>query len=311
MQHKNTEHITIIQNPNSTNYREVEDKVLRPLYDANVPFNVYETQYPDARDNIDAMSRDLPAKGIFINAAGDGTANQLVNATIAGKKDVALGFLPFGNFNDIANTHMDVKRQTVLDLIGAPTKDRYPLSLDINGEYWRDVSAYVTLGLTARIAAGFDDEASREKMKKASKTERQIKRLGQAAADYIRYRTQKMPAFKVNGGDVVTDSTDIAIANNSVIAGMIRPAESYYDTLAFGARADLNMANIFKATSFGLQSLAGRSPLERFDTMKIDFQQAASVAAQADGEYEVLPGVRDIFVYKDPAKKLRVLHARN
>lgn len=309
MPNKNTEPLIIVQNPNSTNFKHVEDRVIQPLQKARIDFEVYQTQHPDAEDNVQAMIDALPDNATVLSAAGDGTGEQVANASLQGDKRLTIGFLPFGNFNDMAYTHMN-KNQTVLDLLKAPTIERKPMSIDVNGEHWRYAPAYITLGLTARIAAGFDDDVSREKMQRASKPERVARRLGQALSDYFKYSQVKIPAFRVNGGPVIDSSTDIAIANNPIAAGMIRPSEHYYDTSYFGARADLDMGNFFQAVSFGAQSLTGHSPLERMQQMHITFENAATVPAQTEGEYVELQDVRDIFVYKDPNAVLRVLHAK-
>lgn len=309
MQYKNTEPLIVVSNPNSTRSASVEREVVVPLQENGVRFQHVTTRFADGDDNVRDMMDRLPDQARVMSAAGDGTAEQLVNAALRSGKDHTFGFLPYGNFNDMANTHMG-KGHTVLDLLEAPEVPLYPMTVEVNGENWRHASAYMTMGLTARIAAGFDSEESRKAMKGASKTERLVRRLSQAVGDYFAYKSQPLPAFRVNGGDVMHDSTDIALANNPVAAGMIRPKEPYFDSPHFGARADLNMGNFLQAASFGTLSLTGRSPLTTMRTMHIAFERAAELPVQTGGEHAYLEGVHDIFVYKDPANKVNVLHSK-
>lgn len=256
------------------------------------------------------MVRDLPETATVLSAAGDGVAEQVTGAAIQGGKDWRIGYLPYGNFNDLARAHMG-RHQTALDVLGAPTTLCHPLTVEINDELWRHVPGYMTLGMTARVAAGFGGNESRREMRSASHFSRTVRRLGQAASDYRRFSHSKLPAFRVNGGEMQRDSTDVAVANTPLVAGgVIRPAEPYYDTDYFGARADLNMTNVLEAASFGIRSLAGHSPLERMYVLRLAFEQAATVPAQTDGEYHELTGVHSIFVYKDPRAVVRVLHAK-
>ena len=307
--HHNREPLVVVQNLNSTRFDRVERDVIRPLNDAGITFESYHTRYGDAKDNIKAMIDELPDRGTVISAAGDGTADQVMNAVLRGKKVVTLGFLPYGNFNDMARAHMG-RRHSVIDVLNAPTVDVHPLTVEVDDEYLQHASVYVTLGMTARIAAGFSDPQSREQMQQASPTERVVRRLGQAVGDFIVFRGQPLPAFRANGGQVESRSTDVAIANNPIVAGMIRPREPFYDTPYFGVRTDLNMGSVSEATSFGTLSLAGRSPLERVETLNLEFEKASRVPMQAAGEYRELEDARRIFIYKHPDDVVRVLHSK-
>ena len=200
--------------------------------------------------------------------------------------------------------------QNVLDIVHAPTIATDPLSIDVNGDLWRIAAGYMTLGLTARVAAEFATRASRQSMRAAPTITSVTRRIGQAATGYRAYSQYRLPAFRVNGELINRSSTDIAVANTPIVAGMIRPTESYYDTDYFGARSDLDMANVFEAASFGIQSLIGRSPLKRMHRLHIAFDDAATIPAQTDGEYTELTDVRDMVVYKQPETMVRVLHAK-
>ena len=313
MPNKHPESIVLITNPNSTRSATVEQAVTQPLQayvdEHSLDFTHIQTKFRSAEDNVKDLMDRLPDEAHVLSAAGDGTAEQLVNAALRSEKDLTLGLLPYGNFNDMASAHMD-KKQTVLDVLHAPTTELRPMTVAVNGEYWRHAPAYVTLGLTARIAAGFDSPESRKVMKAASRPERVVRRLSQAVSDYFRYSQQALPAFRINDGEVVTDSTDVAASNNEVAAGMIRAQDTYYGDPYFGARADLNMGNIFEAASFGALSLAGHSPLERTEALRLSFEKASDIPIQTGGEFQQLHNVHEIFVYKNPKDILKVLHPK-
>ena len=308
MRNKNTEPIIVIENPGSTRHTHFEDKVLLPLLHAGYDVGVHTTTSADYATNIDKMIDTIPSEATVLSASGDGVSEQVTNAAVLGDKAWKIGYLPFGNFNDLANAHMS-RGQDVLDVVAAPTVDVHPLTIDVNDEFWRIAPGYMTMGLTARIAAEFASGKSRESMRSSHVT-RVAKRLGQAAGDYRKFSREKLPAFSINGEATIRDSTDIAVANTPIVAGIIRPRDPYYDTDYFGARADLNMANILEAVTFGTQSLIGRSPLKRMQQLHIAFERAATVPVQTDGEYAELTDVHDIFVYKNPHTVVRVLHPK-
>jgi hypothetical protein len=304
-----SEPLIVVVNPTSTGVSKVGERVISPLLEENRLRAIVETRFRRTEDNINDMIDRLPDNATVINAAGDGTAMQLVNASILGSKNLTLGFMDRGNFSDLAHAHK-MKRQTILDLANAPTVESTPLSIEVNGDYFRHAPAYVTLGLTALVAKDFDQPRSREIMRQAPGMLRKPLRLSRAALSYVHYGRKKIPGFHLNSGNLITGSTDIAIANNPVVAGMIRPAENYYDTPYFGYRADLNMTNPLKAAIFGIPSLFSRARLNTAEQMTIRFEEVTSVPLQTEGEFTQLADVADIFIYKDPTHAYKVLHPK-
>ena len=302
--------LTIVANPNSTRHSEVESQVFDPLERAKIPFGVYLTRYPESADNVRAMKDELPDDGMIIVAGGDGTAKQLAEVAIS-KKDLTLGFFPGGSFNDAAYSHMD-RGDTICDLIKAPTIEVYPLSVEMEiGEERRSELAlsYLTLGMTALVAAGFDAVSSRKQMTQMSQRKRSVSRLMQAGKDYVKNRDYTLPQFEINNVPSDSKKTDIAIANRPIVAGMIRPPESYYGEHYFGVNS-VNIGNVLEAISFGTRSLIGKSPLERMYTMRILFENASNIPMQMDGEYQELIGAGEVFIYKNPENVLKILHSK-
>lgn len=303
--------LTIVANPNSTRYSEIRSQVFDPLKYAKIPFGMYLTRYPKSADNVKAMKDELPDDGIVIVAGGDGTANQLAKVAI-NKRNLTLGFFPGGNFSDAAYSHMD-RGDTIYNLIKAPTVEVYPLSVEMEmGEERRSELAlsYLTLGMTALVAAEFDTASSRGQMTQITRRKRSVSRLVQAGKDYVKNRDYTLPQFEINNVSLDSKKTDIAISNSPIVAGIIRPPESYYNEHYFGANS-VNIGNVLEAISFGARSLMGKSPLERMYTMSILFENASKIPLQMDGEYQELTGVGEIFIYKNPENVMKVLHSKH
>lgn len=309
MRNKNTEKLIIVQNPTSTRAEDIDKKVFAPLHQHDISYEVYHTQYRDTEDNIAAMREVIPDNSTVINAAGDGTAMQLVNAALRDRKDITFGFVPLGNFNDIARTHAD-RNQTVLDILDAPTTPLRPLTIERDGEYWRHAPAYMTMGWTALAASEFGSVDSREAMQDAPRSLKLAKSLAQLAGNYFTHRDTKLPAFQINNGHCFEDSTDILAVNNPRVGNIVRSNEFYPSQNYFGMRADIDVSKIFPNIPFGLRAISGYTPLERAEQMSINFlDQAAEVPVQTEGEFEWVRA-REIFVYKNPNDILQVLHPK-
>ena len=305
-----TEPLVVVTNANSTKAKNVESEVLRPLQESGVAFSRVDTRFRLAGDNVKDLIDRLPEQGRVISAAGDGTAEQLATVALQ-KQNIVLGVLPYGNYNDTAFSHMN-KNQTVFDFLqdGVPRIDRHPITIEANGESFSETFSYATFGLTAIIAAGFRDEPSRERLRKASPAWRSILRYGQAGVEYLRYSGDRLPNFQVNSGDVQTGRTDLAFANNSTVAGLLRFPDEYFDKEYFGVRTNLNMKSLHDIVTFGVPSLFGRAPLERARAMHIRFEETAhALPFQSGGEYQEIDA-DSLFVYKDPSKRVSYLHPR-
>ena len=310
MNHHTSEPLIVVTNPNSTKAKSVETEVLRPLEENGVAFKAIDTRFLLAEDNINDFLDRLPENGRVISAAGDGTAEQLATAALQ-KKGLTLGILPYGNYNDTALSHMD-KNQTVLDFVrdDVALVERKPMTIEINGEHVSETFSYATFGLTALIAAGFHDQASRERMRTASPMRRSILRYGQAGIGYLKHAGNTLPDFQANGNETQSGRTDLAFANNPTVARLLRFEDTYFDKDYFGVRTDLDMKSLHDLATFGIPSLFGKAPLDRTETMRVQFERTAhQLPFQSGGEYQEIDA-DSIFVYKDPNKKVAYLHPR-
>jgi hypothetical protein len=307
MQNKNSEHLVVVQNPNSTRAARIDERVFDPLDAQGITYDVYHTKHADAEDNIDAMRQDIPAGATVVTAAGDGTAMQLANASLRGDKGWTLGFMPLGNFNDHANTHAQ-RQHSVLELLDAPTIEMKPLTIEVDGEYWRHAPLYMTIGWSALAASQFGDSESRDAMKNTPAALKLAKSLGQLAGNYFQNRRTTLPPFEANGV-YHKNMTDIMAVNGPRVAGVIRSQDTYFDKPYFGAKTDIDVSYILPNIPFGLQAIAGYTPLDHVESMRIIFEEATKIPVQTEGEFEWLTA-SEIFVYKNPADAINVLHSK-
>jgi diacylglycerol kinase family enzyme len=325
MASKNSEPIAIIRNPNSTDAAHAGEAIAQ-LDRHGVAHIDFMTSSADFEQNVGEIQEFLESlpneeEKTVISVAGDGTAAQVANAIIRnriaerqkGKREapVKVGFLGYGGFGDIDHAH-DIHSHDIMDVLSAPTVNRYPLSVEVNGQPWRHVLAYLTLGFTALAAAEFATSESREKMQRTPQKLKRARQVQQLGMSYFKYKHLHLPSFTVNDDPHVYDaSTDIIVANNSYIGGMIKPADTYYDKPYFGYRADINVSHVdIPNVKFGVDALLARAQFERAETMRIAFKQAANVLLHHEGELDMRDNVRDIFVDKNPADVIKTLHPR-
>jgi diacylglycerol kinase family enzyme len=307
MENKQIDQLIIVQNSNSTRAGTIDEKVFSPLKAHGISYDVYHTEWTDTEGNIAAMQLDIPAGATIISAAGDGTAMQLANASIRGNKAWTLGFMPLGNFNDHARSRAG-RDDTVLDILAAPKIDTIPLTIEVNGEYWRHASAYMTMGWTALAASQFGNAESRQSMKDAPSWQKLARSLGQLAGNYYKNRHTLLPALEANG--LYQDAaTDIIAANSPRIGSIVRSKDTYYDKSYFGTRTDINVSHIAPNIPFGVQAISGYAPFERADEMRIVFERTSTVPVQTEGEFQWVEA-SEIFVYKNLNEAISVLHPK-
>ena len=327
MANKNSEPIAIIRNPNSTGAAH-SSEVLSTLNHHGIVYTDFMTSSPDTEQNIGeiqdflrSLPRDENQETKLVSVAGDGTAMQIMNAILRNRTEdrqkgrpeqaITFGALGYGGFGDIDHAH-DKNAHDIMGLLSAPTVDRYPLSVEVNGELWRHVPAYFSLGFTALAAAGFATPESREMMQRTPQKLKRARQVQQLGKSYFKYKHLYLPSFTINDDPYAYDtSTDIIVANNSYIGGMIKPADTYYDKPYFGYRADIDVSHVnLQNVKFGVDALLGRAQFERTETMRIAFEQAASLQLHNEGEVEEHKDVRTIFIYKNPADVIKTLHPR-
>ncbi len=115
--------ILLIYNPSSSQYVRVKDEVIsRASKIKGYMIGKFAIKKAPFEENVKALKKVLQDGDIAIAAGGDATAAVAANAILESKKDVTLGVLPYGNFNDLARTlgtmkYDDIKRAIEDDLL--------------------------------------------------------------------------------------------------------------------------------------------------------------------------------------------------
>lgn len=174
--------LIVVYNPRSSKHAAVAKEVLAPARKlSGWLVGKYEVKAMRLHENADELAKILSDGDLVVAAGGDGTASMAVNGVMRSGKDVALGVLGYGNFNDFARM-LKSKRAVeyggeyvggVTEIVeryeAGKTKEIYPLEVKVDGKHWRYAPCYVSLGLFAESTAVFDEPKVREKLKTGKK----------------------------------------------------------------------------------------------------------------------------------------------
>lgn len=299
--------LVVVQNPNSTGAARATDEVIKPLYENSVDFTLIETQHSDTEANIADMRRLFQSGDTIIVAGGDGTKMQAMNAVLREQlTGTQLGLLPYGNYNDLADKHLGVSE--IINQRYA-TSQLNPMTVDVDGEYYRHAPSYLTLGFTALAASRFSSEDTREMIEHIPLHLRKLGNFAQLASSYFQLRSEKLPPFHTSESDIVRMAvSDILLLNSKRAGGIIRSHPDYAREDFFGYH-EANVANIVASLPFGLSALAGHAIADPRRETRITFERPSTVPLQSEGEFMELHDVSEIFVYKNPKDILTIMSA--
>lgn len=207
--------LVIVYNPQASHHGAIEREVLAPARKlGGWLVGKYEVRKADFETNARGLARMLRDGDLVIAAGGDGTAAVAANGIMQSGKDVTLGVLGYGDFNDMARM-LGAKRaveyggeyiggvsEIVAKFEAGKTKEMYPLKVKVNGKHWRFVPCYFGMGMFAESTGVFDEEKVRKKLQTGKKG------LGfsilQLAKWYFRHRREEfLPA-----GEIVTGARE-------------------------------------------------------------------------------------------------------
>jgi hypothetical protein len=315
------ERTLIIRNTASSDADKVQSEVVDRLQENLPSSSIHEFWTPSANRDIttEAIAEAIQPGDNIIVAAGDGTSNAVVNAYIqADVEGTKIGFLPYGNFNDMAATFTDTKTRRNPALLLADSTQQVevnPLEVSINGEHYRYAMLYATLGWTARVASLFDHPEARKGLQQGKAN--LAASLFDIANMYFKTRkAASLPPFNRTGGPNTHElTTDILAINGPIMAKIIQGQEPFYAGGEFLSK-DLDVSGFFKNanflgrsginfalnTHFKLPGTTVTSDLLTFD--------GASLPVQLDGEFFQLETVDQLAISKDQsgsARKITIL----
>jgi diacylglycerol kinase family enzyme len=314
-----TDRIVVIRNPDSSHADKVQAEVIDQYEalglskDGLVQFQVPST---DISESTERLAEILEPGDRLISPAGDGTGNLAVNAAIrSGQNDIRIGFLPYGNFNDMAETFTSrgAGRNPVTLLTSPDTIEARPLQILMDGEQYRYALLYANLGWTAQAAARFDDPEVRRALR-AGETSL-VANMGRLARSYFSERsTAALPDFtKDDKPEVHSRTTDVLAVNGPIMGRIIRSGKAYYGADTF-LSSELDVSRLLPNTGFlgrsalnlGIKSHL-KLPGDEVANLKIDFEDVHDIPIQLDGEYQ-LARVHTISVVKAASEAAARVH---
>ena len=328
--------LLFVYNPNSSQYVHVKDEILSHIPEMKgYMVGKFTIKKAPFTENVVALKKVLKDKDIVIAAGGDATAAVAANAILESKKDVTLGVLPYGNFNDLARTLGTMKYEDIFDgQIGssraasgrpvatggrrsssrcrAPEALRkanfghlYPLDILIDGKHWRYATCYVTIGMTAESVELFDEPEFRKYMQKGHKSSwRSYLKL---ASWYFKNRHKKifLPPFKLNGKLAKKGTSDYCALSGKSMCRVMKGGNDFLKPKVFRSE-NCRLTNFWRLFKLMLRSIFVRVP--GTDTTKdvLEFVDPATVELQAEGEYQTFKDIKTITVSK-PDLSIKVI----
>ncbi|MBQ9020157.1 hypothetical protein IJ096_02455 [Candidatus Saccharibacteria bacterium] len=285
--------LIIVYNPLSTRARKINEEVLadvRKLRGVMVgKFEVGKTTIVENARRLEGMLSD---GDIVVTAGGDGTTEVGVNALCMSNKDVRLGILPYGNFNDVAR---GFGLKSLGEVLMAKEEEVYPIEVKVNGGHYQYTMGYFTVGMFAMATEVFERKKVRERLKRHDGN--LIFSIWMLAGWYFKNRRRaKLPIFRMDGREM-KGVTDVLVVNGRTAAKVMRGGEYYYGRKMLVGVGRLS--NLVSLGIFMMRSMLGRIPGEEMGGVKLVFEKEAVVTMQAEGEYEKLEGVREMEFLKE------------
>ena len=300
--------LIIVYNPRSSHYVRVQRDVLakaRKLQGWMIgKFEVADT---DVDDNSHRLAKIFHDDDLVISAGGDGTATIAMNGIMLSEaKNVRLGVLGFGNFNDMARSFGNLKFE---DIIKGDAKRVWPLECKINRGHWRYGMCYFTIGMFAEACAVFDHPKTRKALQSGRK--RTFFSLGVLIHWWLKQHRKKwLPRFVLgNSSDEFVEcegASDYMAINGKTVAKLMRGGKFYLQKdsfLSFNGK----MSKFFRLAFMMTRSVFRRIPGTESDYDCLVFPKPAKIMMQAEGEYKKLDGVELVEISKSKKPLLAVM----
>lgn len=289
--------LVIAHNPNSSRASAVQTDVFGRLVAAGYEYETIEVQQASLASNVARLTPLIRPGDIILSAAGDGSAHAVFHTVLAANQPgVELGFLAYGNFNDIPNTFNSNAslRDPVKFLEQARPETAYPLVVTIDGTPLRSALLYVTLGWTAQAAGQFDDPAVRQKLVGGGGG--LLKSLWRLGWYYLKTRKSSLlPSFTYERKEY--QKTDLLFANGPVVARLFKSGKPYYRDHVFLFRM-LDVRRLLTNIPFLSSGLFGRMKGDERSRVTASFTAPLTARIQCDGEVVELKNVATVEVAK-------------
>ena len=300
----NLKRILIVFNPRSSKRDLIQAEVFAQARELKGWLvGKFEVSRENVDENAVRLAEMIKDGDLVVVAGGDGTAAVGVNAVTIAQKKAVLGVLGYGNFNDTAEMFLGGDLKEIVEKFEAgQMEDFYPLRVEVDGRFWRYAAGYVTIGMFAESTEVFNSEKVRKKL--------QI-RGGRANFSYwslakwyfLNRKRKFLGEFKLNGEDVVKNTTDYVAVNGLRVAKVMKGGKWFLmkerflsGSFALGGVFSLGKF-MFRSIFFGISGKESRGDV-------IEFLEPSEVEIHAEGEYMRLKDVRKIEVGKGNAIKI-------
>jgi diacylglycerol kinase family enzyme len=297
--------IVVVHNPICTQADRIGRDVFGALDENRVPYADFSTKWPDPKANEDEIRAFLKDGDRVIAAGGDGTVATAARALVG--REIQLGALPFGNYNDVSRAHTDTG-QGVMGLVAenTPVVDHSPIIMSVNGNPIGQILGSAGLGRTV-----YGVEAMNEPKAREARRRNNAGGYGKLALEIMKHFSAQLPPYRLNGSDRVSaHSSDIMITNlPSNGGGAVESQQTFYRGETFGLRAMR-----WNRPDFPLEVLAnklwGRAVgFAAMQACRVKFAEPAdNIPLHIDGETQRLQEVREIEFAK--TQPIQVLHSR-
>jgi diacylglycerol kinase family enzyme len=314
-----TQRVLVITNPSSSRAKEVKEHVLDPLTKATpngMEIVIFSITSKDRVVTARQIAAVIKPHDRIIVAGGDGTGNVTVNAILQtdDSTGVCIGFLPYGNFNDMASTFTDrLVKENPLVLLTAPSVvTAHPLDIRINKQHYQYGLLYATVGWTAFAAAEFDMPRKREDLQDGQA--HLLVNLFHVAKMYFKTRRSSyIPRFQRPGHELKPHTTDILAINGPIMAKIIKSQRALYETRSFLSK-DLDVSKFYtnrallsrSALNYLFRTRLSLPGVERTKDI-IEFESPADFPLQIDGEVSLLSDVTSLTISKDQSPNAQTI----
>lgn len=288
----------ISHNPHSSRASEVQAQVFDRLTAAGYAYETIEVQQAHLDDNVARLVPLIQPGDIVLSAAGDGSAHATAHAVMkANQPGVQLGFLAYGNFNDLPSTlnSKATLRDPVAFLEQAVPNAIWPITVMVDDAPLRSALLYTTIGWTARAAQRFDDPKVRHSITHGGAGI--LPSLWRTGIFYLQSRSRsRLPALTIDGKPY-KKSTDILYANGPAVARLFKTGKRYYSQPVFLLRV-LDVRWLLPNIPFLLAGLLWGMKGREIDSAQVEFSQPWSGVLQCDGEVVAIEAARRVTVNK-------------
>lgn len=300
--------MVIVYSPNSARFEEVDRKVIQKS--RKLPgwmILKYEVKEAPLQEDAGELAKIIRKDDLVIAAGGDGTAAMVTNAILLSGKKATLAVMPFGNFNDFAETLGKMSFERVIKKFEEGRYiDYYPLDIKIDNEHYVYASVYFTVGMMAEAARIMKRPKVRKKLIRAKN------RMAFSARKmffwYVKNKRRKdfLPlGMKINGRDVIKNVTDYIAMNGKTMAGVV-PADGWLDKPGKFWSGTMRNRSFWRMFGKFVKAIEGELPGKETEEDILEFPKKTDVFVHAEGEGGMIKNVKKIEVLKN-GMSLRVI----